>query len=65
VKLSIPDMSCGHCKAAVERAIATVDPAAKVSVDLGTHTAEVESSAPIAAILGALSEENYPASVTG
>lgn len=35
-KLNVPGMSCGHCKAAVEKAVAGVDPGAHVDVDLGT-----------------------------
>ena len=34
MRLSVPDMSCGHCKAAVERAIAEKDATASVTVDL-------------------------------
>ena len=61
MKLSIPDMSCGHCKAVVEKTIASQDPAARVVVDLGTKTAEVTSTAALEAILAALAAEGYPA----
>jgi len=60
-KLNIPDMTCGHCKAAVEKAVAGVDAAAKVTVDLETRTVEIDSSADMAAILSALKEEGYEA----
>jgi copper chaperone len=58
---SIPDMSCGHCKAAVEAAVASVDPGAQVRVDLPGRRAEVESRAPLAALIAALAEAGYPA----
>jgi len=61
VKLNIPDMTCGHCKAAVEKAVASVDAGAKVAVDLDTRTVEIDSSADLAAILTALKEEGYEA----
>ena len=61
MKLSIPDMSCGHCKATVERTIAAVDPAAKVTVDLASRTADVTTGATAEAILAALRAEGYPA----
>jgi copper chaperone len=61
VTFSIPDMTCGHCKAAVERAIAAVDPAAKVDVDLATHTARLETSADSARLIAALAEAGYAA----
>ena len=62
-KLSIPEMSCGHCKAVVERAIAGQDAGAKVAVDLDTHTVAVESAAPVAALIKARADEGYPATV--
>jgi len=60
-KLNIPDMTCGHCKAAVEKAVASVDAGAKVAVDLDTRTVEIDSSADLGAILAALKEEGYEA----
>lgn len=42
-RLNVPDMSCGHCTATIEKAIKAIDPTAKVSCDLGTHNVEVES----------------------
>ena len=58
---SIPDMSCGHCKAAVERAIASVDPSARVEVDLAARSARVASDATAETFLKALAEAGYPA----
>ncbi|WP_127900926.1 heavy-metal-associated domain-containing protein [Solirhodobacter olei] len=61
LKLSVPDMSCGHCKAVVEKTIAAQDAGAKVAVDLEARTVSVESTAPAAALIAALAEEGYPA----
>jgi copper chaperone len=65
MKLSIPDMSCGHCKAVVEKAINGQDPAAKIRVDLETHEVEVDTKVAPAPIIAALSEEGYPAVLLG
>ncbi|MCU0830649.1 MAG: heavy-metal-associated domain-containing protein [Rhizobiaceae bacterium] len=65
VTLSIPDMTCGHCKASVEKAIASVDPDALVSVDLSNRTAEIESAAPLAAIRQALEAKGYTSEPAG
>lgn len=65
MKLSIPDMSCGHCKATVEKAIAGADAAARAAVDLGSRTVEVTGAAHPEAILAALSAEGYPATKIG
>lgn len=62
-KLSIPDMSCGHCKAVVERTIAAQDAGAKVTVDLDARTVAVESAAPVDALRKALAAEGYPAEI--
>ncbi|MFN0114966.1 MAG: heavy-metal-associated domain-containing protein [Paracoccaceae bacterium] len=64
MKFSIPDMSCAHCKATVEKTIIDLDSAADVRVDLAAKTAEVVSTAPAEAIRNALAAEGYPALLT-
>ncbi|RMD95416.1 MAG: copper chaperone [Alphaproteobacteria bacterium] len=61
MKFSIPDMSCGHCKAAIEKAVTSVDPSAQVKVDLEAHTAEVVSSTGAEALMAALKAAGYEA----
>ncbi|MTD99202.1 copper chaperone [Paracoccus sp. YIM 132242] len=41
---TVPDMSCGHCKAAVEAAIA--EAGGRAAVDLATKTVTVEGLDP-------------------
>ncbi len=65
MKFSIPDMTCGHCKAVVERTIIDLDSTASVRVDLRSHTAEVETTAPAEAIIAALKAEGYTATRIG
>lgn len=60
-KYAIPQMSCGHCKASVEKAVAGVDPAAKVSVDLTTRHADIISTSTPAALIAALKQAGYEA----
>ena len=64
-RLSVPDISCGHCKATVEKAIASVDPAASVDVDLASREVRLTSGAEVAALLAALKSAGYEATVTG
>ena len=59
--LSIPDMSCGHCKAAVEAALSGVPGAGRVSVDLAAKRAVAEGTAPLPDLLAALEAAGYPA----
>ncbi len=60
--LSVPDMSCGHCKASVEAALAPI--ATKVEVDLPARRVTAEGAAS-AALVKALEEIGFPASVVG
>jgi len=62
-KLNVPDMSCGHCKATVEKAVAGVDAGASVDVDLGDRTVSIDSSAPAAALIDALKASGYEATL--
>ena len=62
-KLNVPEMSCGHCKAAIEKAVADVDADARVSVDLENRTVSIESSIADAALIDALKAGGYEATV--
>ena len=48
-RLSVPDMTCGHCKASVETALSQIPGAAPVTVNLGAKEVEVGGPAPTAA----------------
>jgi copper chaperone len=61
MKLAIPDMNCGHCRAAVEQAVAQAAPGATVRVDLAERTAEVDGAADAARVMGALAAAGFPA----
>jgi copper chaperone len=65
MKFSIPDMTCGHCKAVVERTIIDLDSTADVRVDVAAHTAEVKTTAAAEAIIAALKTEGYSAERIG
>lgn len=60
-RFSVPDMSCGHCKAAVEAALAAVPGAGAVVVDFGARQVDVAGAAPVEAVLAALGKAGYPA----
>ena len=60
---SIPDMNCGHCKAAVEAAVRKLDPDASIEVDLAARRAEVTSTQPLPAMIAALAAVGFPAEV--
>ncbi|RQP21814.1 heavy-metal-associated domain-containing protein [Piscinibacter terrae] len=62
MEFKVDAMSCGHCVKAVTRAVQTVDPQAKVDVDLGSHTVRVETTRDEKAVAAALTEAGYPPS---
>jgi copper chaperone len=55
----IENMTCGGCVRSVTRAIQSVDPAAVVNADTGTHKVEVTSASPRERLVAALTEVGY------
>ena len=60
-KLSIPDMTCGHCKASIEAALAPF--AAHITVDLPARVVSIDGAPDLQAVLSALGEIGFPAQV--
>ncbi|MER9586896.1 heavy-metal-associated domain-containing protein [Mesorhizobium sp. M0276] len=59
LKLKVQDMSCGHCASTIEKAVKTVDPIARVTVDLGSSTVTVETKADETAIRDVIRSAGY------
>jgi copper chaperone len=56
----VNDMTCGHCASTVTKALANVDPRAKVAIDLAKHRVQVESSNSNAqALAAAITDAGY------
>lgn len=60
MKFTLPDMSCGHCRGAVETAVTRVDPDAETSVDLSTKAVEIRTTRSEAEMADALRAAGYP-----
>lgn len=58
---NVPDMSCGHCTAAIEAAIKAEDPAATVNCDLDVRQVAVETALPGDAVATAMAGAGYAA----
>ncbi len=57
---SVPDISCSHCRMAIERAVSTVAGVAAVKVDLDTKTVTVSGDRlDEAAIVAAIDKAGY------
>ena len=61
IKLNVPDMSCGHCKATIEKAFDAADPLAEVAFDMDARQIDVDSDMDLAALQALLKEAGYPA----
>ncbi|MBO6922481.1 MAG: heavy-metal-associated domain-containing protein [Roseicyclus sp.] len=61
MRFHVPDMSCGHCTDAVDKALKAIDPDARVDTDLASKTLTVVSNKDAVALQAALREAGYPA----
>jgi copper chaperone len=60
MELSVQGMTCGHCEAAVERAVRGVDPAAAVTIDRAAGRVRIDNAtADPAALRQAIEAEGY------
>ena len=59
MKFLVPDMTCGNCAKHIRQAIAGVDNAATVQIDLDGKLVEVASSASGQALAEAIAAEGY------
>ncbi len=63
VQLKITGMTCGHCVAAVTKAIRAVPGVQDAQVDLASGSARVQGSADAQALVSAVQDEGYSAQV--
>jgi copper chaperone len=66
-RLRIPDMSCGHCVAAVQRALETLEGVEAVDVSLETKIANIQAIEELGVddFLGAVRAAGYTPEVEG
>ena len=60
--LSVPDISCGHCKTTIERAVGDLDGVQAVAVDISARTVELrfdEEALGLDQIIDAIEEVGY------
>ena len=60
---SIPAMSCGHCKATVEKTVLAFDPVATLSFDMPARTVAIDTGRDDAQLRAALKDAGYPAAM--
>ncbi|ACM01068.1 heavy-metal-associated domain-containing protein [Cereibacter sphaeroides] len=62
-KLSIPDMSCGHCRASIEGALAPLPGFEGIRFNSDSRTAEIDGTVSERTLLSALDSIGFPAQV--
>ena len=55
----VPEISCGHCKAAIEGGVSQVEGVDRVEVDIDTKTVVVEGTASSEAVVAAIVDAGY------
>ncbi len=63
MKFSVPDMSCGHCRASIEKAVKDADPAARIAFDQDSRQVEIGSGLDAPALTAILADAGYGATV--
>jgi len=61
IRFHVPDMSCGHCKATIEKAFEAADPLAELNFDMEGRHVEIDSGLDSASVTRLLKEAGYPA----
>lgn len=62
---SVPGISCGHCKSAIEGEVGKLDDVSSVTVDIGAKTVTVEGDASDEAIAAAIDDAGYEVAGVG
>lgn len=55
----VNDMTCGHCVAAITRAVKEAEPAAQVEIDLSRHLVKIDKASDAAGVEEAIREAGY------
>ena len=61
MEFRVSEMSCGHCTAAIEKAVKEADPAATINCDLETRRVRVETSLAGPDVSAAIKQAGYDA----
>ena len=59
IEFQVNDMTCGHCVGAITKAVAEVDAAAQVEIDLPTHRVRITGTEASAELEAAIREAGY------
>lgn len=61
MEFKVPDMSCGHCTAAIEKSVKSADPAALIDCDLVERRVKIDTALSTEQVGAAIREAGYKA----
>lgn len=64
-KFSVPKMSCGHCKASIEKSVTEADDFAELTFDMEAREVEIDSELDTDALIAAIKDGGFEASAIG
>ena len=64
-RFSVPEMSCGHCKSAIEDAVLDADGGADLSFDMDARVVEIDTVLDTDEILASMKAAGYEATALG
>lgn len=64
-RYSVPEMSCGHCRATIESALLDADGGAELTFDMEARTVDVDSVLEPDEVIVTLKQAGYEASKVG
>lgn len=59
IKVKVPDMSCNHCKVALDKAIRKIQGVIDVKIDLNTKDIVVEGEVERQKVVKSIEDEGY------
>lgn len=59
IEFQVDDMTCGHCAGVITQAVATVDAAATVEIDIPAHRVRIHGSDQPQKLSAAIAEAGY------
>ena len=59
MEFKVPDMSCGHCTAAIEKSVKAAEPAATIACDLGERLVKIDSALSADQLTAVIKDAGY------
>ncbi len=65
MEFGVKDMSCGGCANSITRAVNSVDPAARLDIDVTTKVVKIDSALPLDRLVAVIEEAGFHPTVKG